>query len=47
MSFAPAPELLEPIAGDNPAGASVRGEMVYQQIRTARIEEDDVPAPGG
>jgi type VI secretion system protein ImpA len=35
--------LLEPIAGDNPAGESLRGEAVYQQIRSARFEEDDVP----
>ena len=36
-------DLLAPIAGDNPAGASVRGESVYQQIKLARFEEDDVP----
>jgi type VI secretion system protein ImpA len=36
-------DLLAPIAGDNPAGASVRGEAVYQQIKLARFEEDDVP----
>jgi type VI secretion system protein ImpA len=36
-------DLLEPIAGENPAGASMRGEPVYQQIKLARFEEDDVP----
>ncbi|HEU4455499.1 MAG TPA: type VI secretion system protein TssA, partial [Longimicrobium sp.] len=36
-------ELLEPIAGGNPAGPSLRGEPVYQQIKLARFEEDDVP----
>ncbi|HEY0038461.1 MAG TPA: type VI secretion system protein TssA, partial [Longimicrobium sp.] len=36
-------DLLAPIAGDNPAGVSVRGEAVYQQIKLARFEEDDVP----
>jgi type VI secretion system protein ImpA len=36
-------ELLEPIAGANPAGADVRGEAVFQQIRHARFEEADLP----
>jgi len=36
-------DLLAPIAGASPAGASVRGEAVYQQIKLARFEEDDVP----
>jgi type VI secretion system protein ImpA len=36
-------DLLAPITGDNPAGVSVRGEAVYQQIKLARFEEDDVP----
>ncbi len=36
-------ELLEPIAGANPAGASLRYEPVYDQIRQARTEEEDLP----
>jgi type VI secretion system protein ImpA len=36
-------DLLAPIAGENPAGANLRGEPVYQQIKLARFEEDDVP----
>lgn len=36
-------ELLEPIAGANPAGADVRGDPVFQQIRHARVEEADLP----
>ncbi|HEX6750891.1 MAG TPA: type VI secretion system protein TssA [Longimicrobium sp.] len=43
MTAALASDLLEPIAGENPAGPSLRGELVYQQIRQARFEEDDVP----
>ncbi len=43
MTATLASDLLEPIAGDNPAGPSLRGELVYQQIRQARFEEDDVP----
>lgn len=35
--------LLEPIAGENPAGANLRYEPVYSQIKLARTEEDDVP----
>lgn len=35
--------LLEPIAGDNPGGTSVRYEPVYDQIKQARHEEIDVP----
>lgn len=36
-------ELLEPIAGPNPAGVNLRSEPIYQQISRARVEEDDVP----
>ena len=36
-------ELLEPIAGANPAGASLRYEPVYDQIKHARLEEDELP----
>jgi type VI secretion system protein ImpA len=36
-------DLLAPIGGDNPAGPSLRAEAVYQQIKLARFEEDDVP----
>ena len=38
-----AAELLEPIAGPNPAGVSLRGEFLYRQLELARVEEDDVP----
>lgn len=38
--------LLEPIAGENPGGASLRYDPLYEQIRVARIEEDDLPAGG-
>lgn len=40
MSLAP---LLEPIAGDNPAGVSLRGEFLYRQLELARVEEDEIP----
>jgi type VI secretion system protein ImpA len=36
-------ELLEAIAGPNPAGTSIRYEPVFDQIKLARIEEADVP----
>ena len=36
-------ELLQPIPGDNPGGADVRYEPVYDQIKRARIEEADLP----
>jgi type VI secretion system protein ImpA len=34
-------DLLTPIAGDNPAGASLRYDRVYDQIKEARTEDDD------
>ena len=38
-------DLLEPIAGDNPAGADLYYDKVFDQIKEARMEEtDDLPA---
>ena len=37
-------ELLEPIAGDNPAGADLRYEPLYDEVKFARTEDDDIPA---
>jgi type VI secretion system protein ImpA len=38
-------DLLTPIAGDNPSGANLRYERVYDQIKEARTEDDDsIPA---
>jgi type VI secretion system protein ImpA len=34
-------DLLEPIAGENPSGPSLRYDRVYDQIKEARIEEDE------
>lgn len=34
-------DLLNPIPGDNPAGASLRYERVYDQIKEARTEDDN------
>ena len=34
-------DLLNPIAGDNPSGANLRYERVYDQIKEARTEEDE------
>ena len=36
-------ELLEPIAGESPAGVNLRYDPVYDQVKQARIEEADVP----
>lgn len=36
-------DLLEPIAGANPAGANLRYDPVYDQIKLARTEEVDAP----
>jgi type VI secretion system protein ImpA len=36
-------ELLQPIAGDNPSGADLRYEPIYDQIKEARREEDETP----
>lgn len=40
-------DLLEPIAGSNPAGANVRYEPVYDQIKQARHEDPDLPRSEG
>ena len=34
-------DLLNPIAGDNPSGVSLRYDKVYDQIKEARTEDDD------
>ncbi|MBV8632749.1 MAG: type VI secretion system protein TssA [Silvibacterium sp.] len=34
-------DLLNPISGDNPSGESLRYERIYDQIKEARIEEDE------
>jgi len=39
-------DLLTPIAGDNPAGANLRYELVYGQIKEARTEEDETLPAG-
>src|SRR5690606_11833915 len=36
-------DLLEPIAGSNPAGANVRYDPVYDKIKQARHEDPDLP----
>ncbi len=36
-------DLLTPIAGDNPAGADLRYDPVYDKIKEARREDDDAP----
>jgi type VI secretion system protein ImpA len=36
-------DLLNPIAGDNPSGVSLRYALVYDKIKDARREEDDAP----
>lgn len=36
-------DLLDPIPGENPAGSSIRYDPVYDQIRIARTEEDELP----
>ncbi len=38
-------DLLNPISGENPSGANLRYEKVYDQIKEARTEDDDsIPA---
>jgi type VI secretion system protein ImpA len=39
-------ELLAPIAGDRPGGEDVRYEPVYDQIKEARREDEDLPTGG-
>jgi len=34
-------DLLNPISGDNPSGANLRYEKVYDQIKEARTEDDE------
>lgn len=36
--------LLEPIPGENPGGEYLRYDPIYDQIRQARVEEEDLPA---
>ena len=36
-------DLLKPIAGDNPAGADLRYDPLYDKIKEARREDDDAP----
>jgi type VI secretion system protein ImpA len=36
-------DLLNPIPGENPSGASLRYEPVYDKIKEARREDDDAP----
>jgi len=36
-------ELLQPIPGDNPGGSDIRYEPIFDKIKQARIEEDDLP----
>ncbi len=36
-------ELLQPIAGAKPGGDDIRYDPVFEQIKQARIEEDDLP----
>jgi type VI secretion system protein ImpA len=36
-------DLLEPIPGDHPGGEDLRYEPIYDQIKLARTEEDDIP----
>jgi type VI secretion system protein ImpA len=39
----PGRDLLAPIPGDNPAGLYLRYEPLYEQIKEARREDDDLP----
>lgn len=36
-------DLLEPIGGDNPAGANLRYDPIYDKIKLARTEEEEIP----
>ncbi|HEU4566265.1 MAG TPA: type VI secretion system protein TssA [Gemmatimonadaceae bacterium] len=36
-------DLLNPVAGDNPAGADLRYDPLYDKIKEARREDDDAP----
>ncbi|MGH7469932.1 MAG: type VI secretion system protein TssA [Longimicrobiales bacterium] len=37
-------ELLQPIAGASPGGSDIRYEPIFDQIKRARVEEDDLPS---
>src|SRR5512140_374973 len=37
-------ELLQPIGEDAPGGASLRYQPIYEQIKQARLEEDELPS---
>jgi hypothetical protein len=37
-------DLLEPISGSNPGGVSIRYTPVFDQIKQARLVEDELPA---
>ena len=39
-------DLLQPIPGDNPSGINMRYERVYDQIKEARVEDDDTLPAG-
>jgi type VI secretion system protein ImpA len=39
-------DLLNPIPGDNPAGADLRYDPVYKAIQEARREDEDIPTGG-
>ena len=39
-------DLLNPIPGDNPGGADLRYEPIYDKLKEARREDADVPAEG-
>jgi type VI secretion system protein ImpA len=36
-------DLLNPIAGENPSGASLRYDPLFDKIKEARREDDDAP----
>lgn len=36
-------DVLQPVAGANPAGASLRYDPVYDKIKEARRQDDDAP----
>jgi type VI secretion system protein ImpA len=39
-------ELLVPIPGANPGGVELRGQPVYDKIKVARVEDEDMPQGG-
>ena len=34
-------DLLEPVAGENPSGQSLQYDKIYDQIKEARVEDDE------